>query len=121
MVEMRELIEVGTVERLFRLLAVIGPVAGLLLGLILGSRKRSLQTFALRGFLIGLCGTLNWILWRLYNALTDRNGLDSVGNLMLNLGLFVLLGAGLGVILGKTQKKTVENPSVPETVSSSSE
>jgi hypothetical protein len=52
----------------------------------------------------GLAAALLWggplvlvgILWRVYNAITDRIGLDRVANLGVNLALFVTLGAACG-------------------------
>ncbi len=42
----------------------------------------------------------NWLLWRMYSALTDRLGLDSVANLLLNLAIFVSIGLCAGVAYG---------------------
>ena len=39
---------------------------------------------------------LTGILWRVYNAITDRIGLDKVANLAVNLVLFVGIGAACG-------------------------
>lgn len=36
------------------------------------------------------------LLWHLYNFITDKLGLDSVANLLVNLALFVVLGVGVG-------------------------
>lgn len=41
---------------------------------------------------------LAWALWRSYNAITDRLGLDSVLNLVVNAVLFVFVGAVCGFI-----------------------
>lgn len=95
--DLHEIVTVAQVETLFALLAVAVPLAGLLIGALIGARKRQAGRGALLGLGIGLIGPLNWLLWHLYNALTDRNGLDTVRNLVINLALFLIVGAGLGV------------------------
>jgi lipopolysaccharide export LptBFGC system permease protein LptF len=94
--ELREIVDIAAVERLFLLLAVVGPIAGLVIGAAVGSRRQRLRHGTVSGLLFGLLGTLNWLLWHVYNALTDANGLDSVKGLAINLVLFVGVGAALG-------------------------
>ena len=53
-----------------------------------------------------MVGPLNWLLWKMYNALTDRNGLDSVRNLVINFVLFVLIGASIGIGIGLWQRRS---------------
>lgn len=43
-------------------------------------------------------GALVWPLWRLYDTIVERMGLDSVAALGINLGIFVLVGLVLGLI-----------------------
>jgi hypothetical protein len=95
--ELREIVDIAAVERLFLLLAVLGPIAGLVIGAALGKRSQRLCPCALVGLLLGLLGTLNWLLWRTYNVLTDANGMDSVKGLAINLALFIAVGALLGL------------------------
>ncbi len=96
--ELREIVDAEAVGRWFALLAVAGPLAGALIGALAGKdRRRGART----GFLIGLVGPLNWLLWRVYNALTDRIGLDRVSNVVINLILFVAVGAAIGIWLGR--------------------
>ena len=94
--ELREIVDIASVERLFLLLAVLGPPAGLVIGAVVGRRRNRLRWSSLAGLLLGLLGTLNWLLWRVYNILTDANGLDSVKGLAINFALFVAVGSGLG-------------------------
>lgn len=98
--DLREIVEVAAVERLFLLLAVIGPIAGLAIGAAVGARRQEARRGALLGLLVGMFGPLNWLLWRVYNVLTDRNGLDTVRNLVINLVLFIVVGGIIGVALG---------------------
>jgi hypothetical protein len=98
--DLREIVEVAAVERLFLLLVVIGPIVGLAIGAAVGARRQEARRGALLGLLAGLFGPLNWLLWRIYNVVTDRNGLDTVRNLVINLALFIVVGGVLGVALG---------------------
>ncbi|HZT42018.1 MAG TPA: hypothetical protein VFA07_07500 [Chthonomonadaceae bacterium] len=95
--DLHEIVTVAQVETLFALLAMVVPLVGLSIGALAGARRRQTGRGALLGLGVGLIGPLNWLLWHLYNALTDRNGLDTVRNLVVNLALFLLIGAGLGV------------------------
>jgi hypothetical protein len=117
--DMREIVEVAAVERLFLLLAFVGPVVGAGIGAAVGARRQNLRRGLLVGLLVGLFGPLNWLLWRVYNALTDRNGLDTVKNLGINLALFLLLGALIGIGIGlaarRSAPQTPEEPSTPDT------
>jgi hypothetical protein len=116
--ELREIVDIAAVEKLFRLLAILGPVVGLILGAASGNRRKRLRSGALTGLLIGLLGTLNWLLWRTYNALTDANGLDSVKGLAINLALFVVVGVLLGFGYSGWQRRAVAL-SAPDEISGS--
>jgi lipopolysaccharide export LptBFGC system permease protein LptF len=99
--ELRELVNLATVDRLFLALAVLGPLLGMGAGAWLGARQQKGRKGALRGASIGLFATLNWALWKVFNRLTDQNGLDSVANVFLNLALFVVVGVIAGLILAR--------------------
>jgi hypothetical protein len=90
-----ELITQAQANALFGALFVLGlvlaPVAFLL------ARRRGGD---------GLLAALLWggppvlvggVLWPIYNAITNRLGLDTVVNLLVNRGLFVVVGALVGV------------------------
>ncbi len=111
---MRELIELATIERFFQALAVGAPLAGLLVGALLGAKKQNVKAGATRGLLLGLLGTANLLLWRVYNALTEANGLDSVRGLSINFGLFTFLGIAAGIVGAKrAQPKQATVPAAP--------
>lgn len=108
--ELKEIVEVSSMERLFLLLAVVAPVAGVLIGAFLRSRARNVKRGALLGLLIGLAGPANLVLWRLYNAVTDRTGLDSVRGLIVNFALFVGVGAAVGLLIGTLMRRSAPAP-----------
>lgn len=103
--EMREIVTMEQVNALFLALAVAGPVLGLLIGAAVGARRGQAGRGAVNGLLIGLLGVLNLALWKLYNALTDRMGLDTVKNLLVNLTLFVGLGIAAGLVFGHLARR----------------
>ena len=93
---MRELVDLAAVERLFGLLALLFPILGVGIGAALQFRAH--RPGALRtGILIGLLGPVNWLLWKIYNAIEDHYGLDSVKAMLLNLALFAALGITVGI------------------------
>ncbi len=110
--ELHEIVSAAAVGRLFDLLAIVCPLLGMGLGAIVGSRRGRLRSDMLNGLTIGLLGTLNWALWHIYNALTDRNGLDTVRNLVINLLLFVLLGGIIGLVASRFLFRK-QNPPLP--------
>lgn len=99
---MHEIIETETIGRLFWGLTILTPILGLLFGWQSakrsGNRSRSLRT----AMLIGGIGPVNLLLWYLYNAITDRNGLDSIQNLFINLVVFVVTGALIGTLIARS-------------------
>ena len=90
-----ELITQGQANALFGGLFALGVVLAPIAFLI--ARRRGGD---------GLLAALLWggplvlvggVLWPVYNAITIRLGLDTVANLLTNLGLFVMVGALMGV------------------------
>lgn len=106
--EMREIVTVEQVDRLFLWLAIAAPALGLLLGVARGARRGKAGRGAVNGLLIGFLGPLNLALWTLYNAITDRLGLDRVVNLVVNMALFVGLGAVAGLVFGYWSRRQGE-------------
>ena len=93
---MNEIISLNTIETLFIALAVALPVVGLLVGVW---RKRVLV-----GLGWGMAGSINYLLWKMYNALTNHFGLDTMLNLYLNLAIFAVLGLTAGFVIGMRVK-----------------
>jgi len=98
---MKPLIDQGVVEKVFLFLAVGGPLIGLIIGVILGAHERNAARRIVQGLLIGIFGTLIYIMWRVYGAITNSLGLDSVANLGLQLLMFVALGVVLAFAIFK--------------------
>lgn len=113
---MREIVTVEQVERLFLFLAIALPLAGILIGALWGARKGAPVRGTLAGLLIGLLGPVNWLAWRVYNALTDRMGLDSVKNLLVNLVLFIGVGAVAGLVYGYVARRRGGDAGAPVVV-----
>lgn len=87
---MKELITLEQANKAMLSLLVIAPVAGLAWGFL---RKKIIEGLAWGiGIGVGVYG-----LWRIYNAITDHFGLDTVKNLVINLVLFTTLGIVGGI------------------------
>ena len=99
--DLHEIVDLVAVERLFRLLAIVGPLAGLALGAAAGSRRGNVRAGMRSGLLVGLLATVNYVMWSLFNGLTNRNGLDTVKNFAINLAVFVAAGLALGSLYSR--------------------
>jgi hypothetical protein len=97
---MRELIDERTAHLLMNALALGLPVAGGVVGALVGAARGRVAASTRAGLGIGALGIVNWLLWRLYNAITNHYGLDTVKNLLVNLAVFVGIGALAGVVVG---------------------
>ncbi|MCX6359323.1 MAG: hypothetical protein NT029_05945 [Armatimonadetes bacterium] len=98
--DMRELVTVEQATRLFVLVAIVLPILGAAVGAWLGSRRGRPRRGLALGLLAGMAGPGNLALWRMYNGITDRLGLDTVRNLLTNLAIFAAIGVALGVAVG---------------------
>lgn len=98
---MHELITIEQANRLMMALIVIAPVIGALCGLAVKRVKA--------GALVGLAlGVGNYALWKIYNAITDYLGLDTVKNLAVNVTLFVVVGIVIGLVVARFLPKQPE-------------
>ena len=97
---MKELIDPHQAHLLMLGVLVLAP----LVGLVWGYAVKRLPLGLVVGLLVGVG---NYALWTVYNAITDHLGLDTVKNLLLNLGVFVgigiAIGVGAGIYAGKRQ------------------
>jgi hypothetical protein len=106
--DMREIVTVEQVEAVFRWLAIGAPILGVLIGAGVAGRRGAARRGAVVGLALGLLGPANLALWRLYNAITNHLGLDTVRNLLTNMALFVGLGAAAGVAYGLTMRRRMK-------------
>ena len=96
---MKELIDEHQAHLIMLSILGLAPLIGLLWGV---SVKR-VASGLIVGLLVG-CG--NYALWTVYNQITDSLGLDTVKNLLVNLGLFVMLGIVIGMAAGYWNSKS---------------
>jgi len=97
---MKELVTVEQAERVIAVVAVALPAAGIVIGALAGLVRRRVGAGVVIGLLIGLIGPAAWALWRMYNGIMGRYGLDSVKGLLINLALFVAIGLAIGIAVG---------------------
>jgi hypothetical protein len=110
---MREIVSPQQAEVIVRAVA-----AGLLaLGVVTGATAAALMRPRRAGLVIGavvaLAGVLVYALWLAYNAVIARFGLDSVKALLVNLGIFILVGLGYGVVVSITWRLAAEAGCAP--------
>lgn len=95
----KELISLHQANLLMLAVLVLAPLAGL----VWGAAKKRIAA----GLVIGLLvGAGNYVLWTAYNAITEHLGLDTVKNLLVNLGLFVVVGLIVGISAGVYASRT---------------
>ncbi|MCX7626066.1 MAG: hypothetical protein N2Z21_07640 [Candidatus Sumerlaeaceae bacterium] len=84
------------VDYTLALLAVVGPlmVAAMVRW---GRRWRFVERVGPDWWLLLFAGPLAYLLWRVYNAIMDAYGLDSVDALLLNAAIFVCVGLALAL------------------------
>jgi len=114
---MKELVTTEQAERVLRLLAVTLPIAGLVLGALLGARRRRVAGGVVAGLLLGLLGPAAFSLWHVYNGIMGRYGLDSVKGLLINLALFSVVGLAIGVAVGWVRSRARGRAASPESAS----
>src|SRR5579862_5550224 len=111
--DLQEIVSVEAVNRLFAVVAVAAPFVGVAIGSALGARRGSVRHTALRGLMFGLFGPLNWLLWCIFNAITNRNGLDTVRNLAMNVAVFVVIGLVIGLLFRRLNR-LMGQPEAPD-------
>jgi hypothetical protein len=119
----KELVDETTLQRAMLALVVVGPLAGGVLGMVLAAAKRQSVRLGLgRGLVGGLLGPLAWLLWRLFEWLTrfqpaadpqhDYFGLERVDVLLLNIVIFVAVGAGVGLLVRRVRARDAQRAGV---------
>ena len=67
-----------------------------IIGLVWGALAKQMVRGGTYGAILGVG---NFIMWNVYNAITNRLGLDTVKNLLVNLALFIVLGIIAGLLM----------------------
>jgi len=104
MEQMKEIIDERTVELIMTVVLIGGPCLGLAVGAVVGLVQKQMRKRTLQGFGLGCFGILNWILWRYYSWMvrydpqTGYVGLHKVSVLLINVAVFVAVGAVIGVL-----------------------
>ena len=99
-----EIVDIEAVDRLLLLIGVAAPVVCVLVGLLFGSVRGRPGLQALRGLTIGISGPVVLGLWRYYRYMirldpeTGYVGLHRMSVYILNIVLFAVVGALLGVL-----------------------
>jgi hypothetical protein len=102
----RELVTVEQAARVIAMLAYALPLAGIVLGAVVGGVRKRVGRGVLVGLTCGLSGPAVWLLWRMYNGIVGAYALDSVRGLLVNLALFVAIGLVIGVAAGLVWRRT---------------
>jgi len=98
---MREIVSPEQAEAIVRALAVALVGAGVVGGAVASAFVRPRRAAPSAGGLIALAGGLVYVLWAIYDAVIARLGLDSVKALLINLGIFVIIGVAYGVLAAR--------------------
>lgn len=104
--EMKEIIDEKTVELIMVVAPLAGPCLGLLLGAVVGLVQKQVAKRTLQGFGLGCFGILIFVLWKFYSWMvrydpeTGYVGLHRVSVFLINVAVFVAVGAIIGVIWG---------------------
>lgn len=103
--DLHEIIDIVLVGKIFSLLAILTPIVGILAGSLRGMKRSTLRIGLIRGVVIGLLGPVNWVLWTVFNVISNQTGLDSVKNVVLNMLLFIITGLILGIGFGRAHRR----------------
>lgn len=104
MTDYREIVDLQQFARAVQLLAAGIPLVAIIIGLIVGARRRNLAASLGKGVAIGLLGPLLYGLWLMYSYLirydprTGYVGLHRVTVLLLNVAIFAVIGVVLGLV-----------------------
>lgn len=107
---MKEILDFILIEErldmFFLYLSFIGPAAGLLTGFFIGLIQRTMPLSTLKGFVVGLSGTLFSIMWLIYKSVIDHYGIDSVRGFLINIIIFSFCGVLIGFLFRFFGRKT---------------
>jgi len=111
---MHELIDLGKFELALQIIAAATLPVGLIVGICLGHARRGMRLQIIRGAAVGLLGPIIYALWCYYRWMvrlepeTGYVGLHRPGVLALNVGVFIIAGALLGLAYTRIFQGDVE-------------
>lgn len=114
MTDYHEIVDLNQFARAIQLLAIAIPVVAIIVGLVVGARRRNLVAGLGKGIVIGLLGPLLYGLWLMYSYLirydpqTGYVGLHRVTVLLLNVAIFAVIGVVLGLVYRRVFRATPE-------------
>ncbi|MFQ6096443.1 MAG: hypothetical protein ACE5O2_01865 [Armatimonadota bacterium] len=100
---MREIVDVAAFERALLGLAVVAPLAGLVVGAAVGARKGCAARGLVQGLAVGMLGPVVYGLWHVYDYLTRYDpdtgyaGLHRVSALAWSALIFAAVGVACGL------------------------
>jgi ABC-type Na+ efflux pump permease subunit len=98
---MQELVSPAQAEAIVRVAALGLVGVGIAVGAVGALFVRPRRAAPVVGGLVAAAGALAYILWMVYNSLTARFGLDSVKALIINLGIFAVVGLAYGALAAR--------------------
>ena len=107
---MRELVSPQQAEAIVRAVAAGLLALGVVGGAVAAAFTRPRRAGLVIGAFVALAGALVWWVWLTYNAVIARFGLDSVKALLLNLGIFVVVGLAYGLAAGAAWRRAHRRP-----------
>jgi len=111
---MHELIDLGKFELALQLFAAATLPIGLIVGTCLGRVRGEMRSQIIRGAAVGLLGPIIYALWCCYRWTVRLEpessyvGLHKPGIIALNVAVFIVAGALLGLVYGRIFQKDVE-------------
>ena len=102
---MKELVTEEQVNLVLGIMAVIAPIFGLVIGIIIKKSRGILP-----GLTIGLSGALVFGLWRLHAFFGDRFGWTNIMSLVIQIAIFAALGVTAGVAIQKSINRNQKLP-----------
>lgn len=103
---MKELVTIEQADMVLRFIALAAPLLGLTIGAMAGwTHKQALRGTAL-GLAIGMAGPAVFGMWRMYLAFGDRYGFTSVGSLVAQAVIFLVLGLAASAMIREAVRRT---------------
>jgi len=112
---MHELVDLDKFDLAVRVVGLVGLPLGLLIGAVFGQLRGEIRWYLGRGIALGLVGPMIYGLWCYYrwtvrlDPTTGYVGLHKFSTLWVNIGVFAVVGAILGLIYGRILRRPGES------------